>query len=56
MLFISMIILYARNCNRGDRIREILEVFATTDSKEKRPLVEDLLWGLLSSREFLFNH
>jgi hypothetical protein len=23
---------------------------------DERPVVEDMLWGILSSREFLFNH
>lgn len=34
----------------------LLEVFAATPEQERRPLLEDLYWGILSSREFLFNH
>ena len=32
----------------------IMELFATTE--ERRPLLEDTYWALLSSKEFLFNH
>jgi len=34
----------------------ILEVLQKTDEKELRPVIEDIYWALLSSREFLFNH
>jgi hypothetical protein len=34
----------------------ILEIFAATPREEWRPLLEDLYWGIMSSREFLFNH
>ncbi len=36
--------------------RKILEILAGASDPEKREAVEDLFWGLLSSREFLFNH
>lgn len=35
---------------------EILKVFAEVGDGERRTLLEDLYWGVLSSREFLFNH
>jgi hypothetical protein len=34
----------------------LCEALAQAESHEKREVVEDLLWALLSSREFLFNH
>ena len=36
--------------------RKILDVLAGAKDAERREAVEDLFWGLLSSREFLFNH
>ena len=36
--------------------REILASFGEYGASERRQLFEDLLWGLMSSREFLFNH
>jgi hypothetical protein len=35
--------------------KQILEVLASTPAEKKREAVEDLYWGVLSSREFLFN-
>jgi hypothetical protein len=35
---------------------ELLAVFAESSADERRLVIEDLYWGLLSSREFLFNH
>ena len=35
---------------------KLLAVFAESPAAEKRLLLEDLYWSLLSSREFLFNH
>ena len=35
---------------------QILAVFAETKPAQRRQLIEDLFWGVLSSREFLFNH
>ncbi|MCZ6793693.1 MAG: DUF1553 domain-containing protein [Planctomycetota bacterium] len=37
-------------------LRRILDVFAAAKPGDKRKVVEDLLWSLVSSREFLFNH
>jgi hypothetical protein len=34
----------------------MLKVLAETQDADKRLLVEDLYWSILSSREFLFNH
>jgi hypothetical protein len=36
--------------------KEISELLAATPAEEKRIVLEDLFWGILSSREFLFNH
>ena len=36
--------------------RKILDVLAGAKESERRETLEDLFWGLLSSREFLFNH
>jgi hypothetical protein len=35
---------------------QTLKVLAETTEGGKRPLIEDLYWSILSSREFLFNH
>lgn len=35
---------------------EILALLASTPAEERRPVLEDIIWGVLSSREFLFNH
>ncbi|MCE9556691.1 MAG: DUF1553 domain-containing protein, partial [Planctomycetes bacterium] len=34
----------------------LVQVLAETRPSEKRQAVEDIYWGILSSREFLFNH
>jgi hypothetical protein len=34
----------------------LVALLPSSGDPEERPVVEDLLWGLLSSREFLFNH
>jgi hypothetical protein len=34
----------------------ILQVLTGTPESERRLVLEDLFWGLLSSKEFLFNH
>jgi hypothetical protein len=36
--------------------QQMLSLFAESGEANKRVLVEDLYWGILSSREFLFNH
>jgi hypothetical protein len=35
--------------------KEILDVLAATPATNKREAIEDLFWGVLSSKEFLFN-
>ena len=35
---------------------ELLPLLASTAAEEKRVVLEDLVWSILSSREFLFNH
>jgi hypothetical protein len=35
--------------------KKILDVLASTPAAEKRAALEDLFWGVLSSKEFLFN-
>jgi hypothetical protein len=35
--------------------KQIVEVLSTTPAEKKREAVEDLFWGVLSSKEFLFN-
>jgi hypothetical protein len=36
--------------------REILAVLNEADPEQKREILEDLVWGIVGSREFLFNH
>jgi hypothetical protein len=40
----------------ADENSRILKVLAETPDKDRRLALEDLYWGILSSREFLFNH
>ncbi|MBL8814399.1 MAG: DUF1553 domain-containing protein [Planctomyces sp.] len=35
---------------------QLLKVLAETPKEERRALLEDVVWGIVSSREFLFNH
>ncbi|MCA9267963.1 MAG: DUF1553 domain-containing protein, partial [Planctomycetales bacterium] len=35
---------------------QLLEILAATAENERRQAIEDLYWGVLSSREFLFQH
>jgi hypothetical protein len=35
---------------------EIAAVLAATPAEERRIVLEDVVWGIVSSREFLFNH
>ena len=39
-----------------EEMKRLLEVFASANDSERREVVEDLYWAILSSREFLFNH
>ncbi|MCA9065421.1 MAG: DUF1553 domain-containing protein, partial [Planctomycetaceae bacterium] len=34
----------------------IMEVLRDTPADERRATLEDVVWGLISSREFIFNH
>jgi hypothetical protein len=36
--------------------RRLLALLPPPGAPDERPVVEDMLWGILSSREFLFNH
>lgn len=50
---------YLKALSRYPTAREmkgLSELIQQADSKEKKPLVEDLFWSIMSSREFLFNH
>jgi hypothetical protein len=40
----------------GEEKSRILDVVASSPDAEKRQLLEDVVWSILSSREFLFNH
>jgi len=35
---------------------ELTALLASTSTEERRVVLEDLVWGIVSSREFLFNH
>jgi hypothetical protein len=35
---------------------ETLKIFAGTPADKKRELIEDVLWSVISTKEFLFNH
>jgi hypothetical protein len=35
---------------------EISAVLAAASAEERRIVLEDVVWGIVSSREFLFNH
>jgi hypothetical protein len=45
----------ARSATESER-SQLLEVMREADEEERRQVVEDLIWSVLSSREFLFNH
>jgi hypothetical protein len=45
----------SRSPSDGERARFVQELEAAP-AEERRQVVEDLFWALLSSREFLFNH
>ncbi|MEM7456681.1 MAG: DUF1549 domain-containing protein [Planctomycetota bacterium] len=50
---------YLRALSRApteSELSSIVEAFGEYAPEERRVLFEDLLWGLMSSREFLFNH
>jgi hypothetical protein len=35
--------------------KQVLEMLSGLDAKQRREVVEDVYWSVLSSREFLFN-
>jgi len=41
---------------RPEEKQQLLNVLSAAGPKEKRAVVEDLYWGVLSSKEFLFQH
>jgi hypothetical protein len=45
----------ARLPTAGER-EQLLAALETTPEAERRQVLEDLLWGIMSSKEFLFNH
>lgn len=45
----------ARYPSDSEMVR-LLQIVADSKGEERRVLIEDLVWGVLSSREFLFNH
>ncbi len=40
----------------GEEKRKVIAILAGAKEAERREAVEDLFWGVLSSKEFLFNH
>ncbi|MCP4170613.1 MAG: DUF1553 domain-containing protein [Fuerstiella sp.] len=51
-LFLSSLSRYPADRERS----EMLQLFTDTKPEEHRELLEDIAWGIFSSREFLFNH
>jgi Protein of unknown function (DUF1549)/Protein of unknown function (DUF1553) len=41
---------------RAEEKKQILSVLKGVESKQRRTVLEDLYWGVLSSKEFLFQH
>ncbi len=40
----------------ADEMKAMLALLSQATETDKREIIEDLFWGILSSREFLFNH
>ncbi|WP_435022044.1 DUF1549 domain-containing protein [Tundrisphaera sp. TA3] len=51
-LYLASLTRYPTEAERA----RLLELLPPPGSAEERPTLEDVFWGLLSSREFLFNH
>jgi len=49
------VIALSRHPNKRERT-ELLKALADTPEDERRVALEDMYWGVLSSREFIFNH
>ena len=50
---------YTTTLSRGPTISEktkLIGFFAGADAAQRRIILEDIFWGLMSSQEFLFNH
>lgn len=39
-----------------EKRKQLVQFLPPVNSDEERATIEDLFWGLLSTREFLFNH
>jgi len=39
-----------------NEVKQLLPLMENAKEEERREVMEDLYWGLMSSREFLFNH
>ena len=46
---------FSRYPTKAERER-ILQELNQAKEQDQRPLIEDMYWALLSSKEFLFNH
>ncbi|MEO2032173.1 MAG: DUF1549 domain-containing protein [Planctomycetaceae bacterium] len=51
-MFLSALSRYPQDRER----EELMAMLSSTAQQERRPLLEDILWSMLSSREFLFTH
>lgn len=51
-VFLSTLSRYPRDNEKA----EILKLLTQSKAKDRRILLEDITWGILSSREFMFNH
>jgi hypothetical protein len=41
---------------QAEEKKELLKFLQGGNEEDRRELIEDLYWGIMSSREFLFNH
>jgi hypothetical protein len=40
----------------SDEQRKLLKVLNSAGAENRRPVIEDIFWAVLSTKEFLFNH